>query len=412
MGGDALHQAKVVEKKFLKKEDLHILAGVPFSVKDLFYTKNILTTCGSRILKDYKPDYTATVLNRLQETNAILFGKNNMLEFAYGIVHPDYGQTNNPWEITKTSGGSSSGSVAAVASGVGYFSLGTDTGGSIRIPASYCGMVGLKPTRGLVSTRGVFPLSWTLDHVGPIARSSKDVAVVLDVIAGYDPLDPYSAKSSVSSLDLGKFKKLNVLKVGVLPSEKLKDLSLEVEKVYKSTVKQVESLGWELVEIKWKEWHRTEQIIMDVLLPEAAQIHQNWMDLKDDYAELTYRQLEEGMSHLAVDYINGLEDVKRYTESISALFGVVDIILTPTVAFPAPAEDPEIGSEDLNEMVFTGPFNISGHPAVTLNMGFTKKDLPIGMQLVGPHFRDQELLQAAYELEQIQTKRWPKLVIK
>ncbi len=408
---EALQQAKEVEKKFLKKEDLHILAGVPFSVKDLFFTKDRETTCGSRILKNYKPDFTATVLNKLAETNAILFGKNNMLEFAYGIVHPDYGQTNNPWDITKTSGGSSSGSVAAVASEIGYFSLGTDTGGSIRIPASYCGMVGLKPTRGLVSTRGVFPLSWTLDHAGPIARNLRDVAVVLDVIAGHDPLDPYSATGSISRLDFGAFRRRSESKVGVLPMEKLKGLTPEVKQVYQSTLQHVQSLGWEVVEIEWKDWNRTEQIIMDVLLPEAAQIHQSWLNLKDDYAELTYMQLEQGMKHLAVDYLNGLEDVKRYTDSISDLFNTVDIILTPTVAFPAPEEDPEIGSEELDEMIFTGPFNISGHPAVTLNMGFTDEELPIGMQLVGPHFHDQELLQIAYQLEETQKKRLPKIII-
>ncbi|MFZ3577607.1 amidase [Virgibacillus sp. DJP39] len=411
MEEDAIKQAQTVEKQFLNNQSLHVLAGIPYAVKDLFYTKDMLTTCASNILKNYKPDYTATVLSKLSKTNAILFGKNNMLEFAYGIVHPDFGQTNNPWDVTKTSGGSSSGSVAAVGSGIGYFSLGTDTGGSIRIPASYCGTVGLKPTRGLVSTYGVFPLSWSLDHAGPITRNVKDAAVVLDVIAGYDPNDQHSVKGKLGKLDFEYFDRFKTPKrVGILPYEKLIGLEASVSEVYYQTLKIVQSLGWELVEIDIKNWNRTEEIIMNVLLPEAAQIHQHWIGRKAEYADLTFKQIEVGMQHKAVDYLNGLEDLSRYTDSVSDLFTQIDVILTPTVGFSAPAEDPEIGSEELNEMMFTGPFNISGHPAVTLNMGFTDKGLPVGMQLVAPHFHDMELLQAAFQLEQTQSKKLPPVI--
>ncbi|MCT2537092.1 amidase [Aquibacillus koreensis] len=409
---DAIKQANQIEKKFLNNESLHVLAGIPYAVKDLFYTKDVRTTCGSNILTDYKPDYTATVLNKLASTDAVLIGKNNMLEFAYGIVHPDFGQTNNPWDVTKTSGGSSSGSVAAVASGTSYFSLGTDTGGSIRIPASYCGVVGLKPTRGLVSTYGVFPLSWSLDHAGPITRTIQEAAVVLDAIAGHDLNDPYSLTGKITAIDLHAFKvKKEPQRVGILPSEKLTGLRPSVKKVYEDTLKQIEMLnGFELVEIEISDWDRTEEIVMNVLLPEAAHIHQKWMGRKAEYATLTYKQLELGIKQLAIDYLNGLKDLRHYTNSVSALFQHVDFILTPTVAFPAPAEDPVIGSEELDEMVFTGPFNISGHPAVTLNLGFTEDSLPIGMQLVAPHFHDTELLEAAYQLEQTHIRKLPTIL--
>ncbi|WP_171016889.1 amidase [Pseudalkalibacillus caeni] len=407
----AMKQASKAEKLFLNKEETHLLTGIPFSVKDLFYTKEVLTTCASNVLKDFKPDYTATVVQKLNETNAVLFGKNNMLEFAYGIVHPDFGQTNNPWDITKTSGGSSSGSAASVAAGIGYFSLGTDTGGSIRIPASYCGVVGLKPTRGIVSTYGVFPLSWSLDHAGPITRTAREAAVVLDVIAGNDLNDPHSATQTLNRSELKSFELSNSKKrVGVLSVECLRGLEPDVKQVYDNTLKEIESLGWEVTEVSINDWQRSEQIIMDVLLPEAAHIHKKWLEQKSDYAELTYKQIEMGMEQKAVTYLKGLDDLHRYTSSVSALFEKVDVLLTPTVAFPAPEEDPEIGSEELNEMVFTGPFNISGHPAVTINMGFSGEGLPVGMQLVGPHFHDIELLKIANVLEQTQAKKYPPFI--
>ncbi|WP_019415448.1 amidase [Paenisporosarcina sp. TG20] len=407
----AIKQAHIVERQFLNNEALNILAGIPYTSKDLFFEMNELTTCGSRILKDNKPEYSATVLNKLSQTHAILVGKTNMLEFAYGVVHPDFGKTNNPWDITKTSGGSSSGSAAAVASGIGYFSLGTDTGGSIRIPAAYCGTVGLKPTRGLVSTYGVFPLSWSLDHVGPITRTVIDAAVVLDVIAGYDPKDRYSVVGKISALNFEKFgADTKNKRVGILPNEMLKKLKVDVRKIYDSTLVQMRLLGWDLVEIQIQDWDRTEELILNVLLPEAAHIHQKWFDRKDDYTETTYKQIELGMQHRAVDYINSLEHLNWYKESVSDLFNQVDLIMTPTVAFEAPAEDPVIGSEELDEMMYTGPFNISGHPAVTLNMGYTENGLPVGIQLVAPHFQDMELLQAAYQLEQTQSIKLPQII--
>lgn len=408
---EAMVQAEAVEKQFLAGSALPLLAGVLYSAKDLFYKKGMPMTCGSNVFRDYQPDYTATVLEKLDAAGAILIGKNNMLEFAYGIVHPDFGQTNNPWDVTKTSGGSSSGSAAAVAGGIGYFSLGTDTGGSIRIPASYCGVVGLKPTRGLVSTYGVFPLSWTLDHAGPIARSAKDAAAVLAEIAGHDVKDPHSLNGKIGAFDLARFKEgESAKKVGVLPSRKLKGLHPEVDGAYQGILKQIHSLGWEVVEIDIELWERTEEIILNILWPQAAQIHQPWMDRKEEYAEMTYRQLQMGIDHKTLAYLEGLKALELYTAQVSGLFGQVDIILTPTVAFPAPAEDPVIGSEELDEMMFTGPFNISGHPAVTLNAGFTADGLPVGIQLVAPHFQDMELLQAAAQLEEAANKRVPPLI--
>lgn len=409
---EALQQAKIAEKCFLTHEPVHLLMGIPFSVKDLFYTKGIQTTCASNILKNFKPNFNATAVNKLLTNGAVMIGKNNMLEFAYGIVHPDFGKTNNPWDLSKTSGGSSSGSSAAVASGIGFFSLGTDTGGSIRIPASYCGAVGLKPTRGLVSTHGVFPLSWSLDHAGPIARNALDTAIVLEAISGFDPEDPYSLSGKLREVDIENFYVPISKRVGILPERQLAGLTPDVRSVYEKTLKHVKSIGWEIEEITIQDWERTEDIIMDVLLPEAAQIHKQWLNRKTDYAARTYHQIEIGMEKKAVDYLDGLRNSRKYTQDVTSVFKTIDLLLMPTVAFAAPAEDPVIGSTEENEMVFTGPFNISGHPAVTINMGFTENGLPIGMQLTAPHFQDIELLQAASQLEQLRTMKLPPLIRK
>jgi aspartyl-tRNA(Asn)/glutamyl-tRNA(Gln) amidotransferase subunit A len=398
---DALQSAKKAEQIFLSDGESHLLTGIPFSVKDLFYTKHIKTSCGSNLLRDFVPTYTATVVEKLQQTGAVMFGKNNMLEFAYGIVHPDFGQTNNPWDTGKTAGGSSGGSAAAVAAGIGYFSLGTDTGGSIRIPASYCGTVGLKPTHGLVSTYGVFPLSWSLDHVGPITRSVKETAVLLNIMAGKDQRDPYSVGKDIPFINLDVFTdELPKKRIGILPESKLTSLDAEVKEIYNKTLKLVQSLGWEIETIDIEKWHLAEEVIMNILLPEAAQVHEKWFDLKDQYAPMTYRQIEMGQEHKAIDYIRGVQEQKEFRKIVSEAFQLVDVILMPTVAFPAPAEDPVIGDVELNEMVFTGPFNLSGHPAITVNMGLTGTDLPVGIQLVGKHFGEKELLQVGHVLEE------------
>jgi aspartyl-tRNA(Asn)/glutamyl-tRNA(Gln) amidotransferase subunit A len=380
---EALASAKKAEEQFLHGETVHFLTGVPYSLKDLFDTCGKLTTCGSRILSSHIPGDNAAIVDQIQRTGAILLGKTNMLEFAYGVVHPDYGQTNNPWDPTKTAGGSSGGSAASVAAGLGFFSMGTDTGGSIRIPASYCGVAGLKPTYNAINLNGVFPLSWSLDHAGPIARTADDLLVVWD--AFFEP----AAEESID----------RKMKIGILPDNYLRSVDEDVMEAYFKTLKVVEELSWEIVETEIPGWEETEKIIMNLLLPEAAHIHKQWWNRKQDYAPMTYHQIELGMQHKAVDYLEAQKQQKEFRETVSSVFTKVDALLMPTVAFPAPAEDPVIGGEEKNEMTFTGPFNLSGHPAVTINLGFSKQGMPIGMQLAGPLHGDRELLRIANYLE-------------
>src|SRR4051812_20280286 len=207
LADSALERAREAEAELARGEDLGPLHGIPVSVKDLFDTDGIRTTAGSRVLANNVPGQDATVVRRLKEAGAVLIGKNNMLEFAYAAVHPDFGPTPNPWDLTRSTSGSSSGSGAAVAAGMGYGSLGSDTGGSIRLPAAYCGIVGLKPTYGRVSRHGATPVSWSCDHIGPMTRTVADCAALLGAIAGEDPRDAASGTVPVpdylATLDTG-----------------------------------------------------------------------------------------------------------------------------------------------------------------------------------------------------------------
>ncbi|MCM3666249.1 amidase [Mesobacillus subterraneus] len=388
MESEAKQAAKEAEDAFLRNEVKHVLYGIPYSVKDLYYTQGVRTTCGSKILKGYIPDTTAPLVSRLKNCGAILIGKTNMLEFAYGIVHPEYGQTNNPWDLTKTAGGSSGGSAASVAAGIGLFSLGSDTGGSIRIPASYCGIAGLKPTYGLLSLEGLFPLSPSLDHAGPLAKSSKDLMVVMEaLVPGF-----HSAKIP---------KNENVI-IGVLPADKVSDVNEEVARIYKEALEHVKKLEWTVHEIELKYFDITEEIVMNVLLPEAASIHEKWISRKEEYAPLTYKQIEAGLVHRSLDYLKAKNELVSARKDVDGVLEDVDFLLMPTVPYPAPEEDPAL--KDDNEMKFTGLFNVTGHPAITVNGGFTKNKLPVGLQLVGRRFEDKGMIEAAVNLEKLLSK--------
>ncbi|MBT2692079.1 amidase [Bacillus sp. ISL-55] len=385
---EAMEAAKEAEAAFSRNEERHILFGIPYSVKDLYFTKGVRTTCGSRILKDYIPDYTAPLVSILQNCGGILIGKTNMLEFAYGIVHPDYGQTNNPWNVTKTAGGSSGGSAASVAAGIGLFSLGSDTGGSIRIPASYCGIAGLKPTYGLLPIDGVFPLSPSLDHAGPMAKTSEDLMVVMEAL--------------VPGFHSAKLRKNENVNIGILPADQISDIKEEVASIYINALEQVKKLGWNVQEIELKYFYFTEEIVMNVLLPEAASIHEKWLPRKDGYAPLTYKQIEAGLEHRTLDYLKAKNELVSARKDVDGVLENIDFLLMPTVPYPAPEEDPAL--EEDNEMKFTGLFNVTGHPAITINAGFTKNNLPVGLQLVGRRFDDKRLIETAAKLEKLLAK--------
>ncbi|HET7092942.1 MAG TPA: amidase, partial [Thermomicrobiales bacterium] len=261
------------------------LHGVPISIKDLFATRGVRTTAGSRILANNVPDHDATLVERLRTAGAVIVGKTNMLEFAYAAVHPDYGPTPNPWDVRRSTCGSSSGSAAAVTAGMGYGSIGSDTGGSIRLPAAYCGIVGLKPTYGRVSRHGGVPVSWSADHFGPLTRTVGDCAALLGAVAGYDPRDPTSGREPVPDylgrLDAG----LAGRRIGISDAYLRQHVEPSVQALVEQAIAQLAALGATIVEIDVPPPADVVPALLGILAPEAAAYHLEWLRTRpDDYS--------------------------------------------------------------------------------------------------------------------------------
>lgn len=398
----ALVQARQAEKELGQGVDRGPLHGVPVSLKDIFDTAGVRTTAASRIWRDRVPDQTATVARRLPDAGAILVGKCNLLEFAYGIVHPDYGQCNNPWDMSRTSGGSSSGSASSVAAGMGWGSLGTDTGGSIRIPASYCGVVGLKPTYGRVSRHGVAPLSWSLDHVGSLTRTVEDASIMLQTIAGYDPLDFTSARDAVPDYRASLRGNVRGLRLGIVEQQMGDDLYPGVAEVTARAIHGLERAGMRAQPVRIPSLEQADPAMLVAILPEATVIHQEWLRSQPvDYAEMTRQQLELGALVPAVDYVRVQQYRRKLLTEFLDVFGQVDVLVSPTVAWEAPKEDPTVAAgEGSAEARRTGPYNLNGLPAVSVPCGFGHEGLPIGLQIAGPPMAEARILQVAYAYEQ------------
>ncbi len=384
----ALEQAATAERELRSGIDRGALHGIPIALKDLIDTAGIRTTCGSSILKDHIPEHDAVITQRLEAAGAVCVGKTNLLEFAYGIVHPDYGQTNNPWDISRTSGGSSGGSAAAVAAGLCFAAVGTDTGGSIRIPASYCGIVGLKPTYGLTSLKGVFPLSWSLDHAGPIARLSEDARLLLEVMA---------------DIKLEHILELRGMRFGVLQRDGA-EMQPEVINAFDTACQALEKAGAQVFEVNVPDLELADAALLNVLLPEASTIHADWMTTRpEDYALLTRMQIELGFAVPAVTHVRAQQYRRHLTQQFLEFFKTVDAILSPTVAFVAPKEDPVFAASDegATEGRRTAPYNLTGLPALTVNCGFGAHGLPVGIQIVTRPDQDALALAIGSALEQL-----------
>jgi aspartyl-tRNA(Asn)/glutamyl-tRNA(Gln) amidotransferase subunit A len=387
---EATEQAKEAEQLFSRGAPTTRLTGIPVSIKDIFATEGIRTTVGSRIMKDRVPDHDASVYTSLREAGAVVFGKNNMLEFAYGFVHPDYGQCNNPWDIGRTAGGSSSGSASAVAAGIGYASIGTDTGGSIRVPASFCGIVGLKPTYEKVSRKGCFPLSHTLDHVGPITRTVRDNAAVLEAIAPAPRDTAPEPEGSISGT-----------RVGVIENLMGDPLSPEVRSLVEAAVDRLRHLAGGVARIRIPGIESIAEAAIPILLVEASYYHREWYpERADDYAAGTRANLGAGFEVPGVDYVEALEKRRRFTATVNEVFENVDVLVCPTVPYTATVTDPDFEGGAIEYIMRTVPFNITGHPALTIPVGNTQsQNLPVGMELVAAHGNESALyaVAAAYE---------------
>ena len=392
------------EQELRRGVDRGLLHGIPIALKDLIDTAGVRTTCGGRILADNVPARNAPIVDRLVEAGAVLMGKTNLLEFAYGIVHPDVGPTWNPWAPDRTAGGSSGGSAAAVAAGLCYAAVGTDTGGSIRIPAAYCGVAGLKPTYGLVSTQGIFPLSWSLDHAGPIARTSADAALLLQVLLGEEiaPVAPAN---------------LQGLRFAVLANHREgKEMEPAVLAAFDAACRDLADEGAVVQEVTIPDLHLADDALFPVLGPEASAIHSRWLQERpQDYAPFTRLQLELGLAVSSLAHVRGQQYRRYLAAQLLDILQTADAILSPTAPWVAPHEDPVIADEaGAAEGRRTGLYNLSGLPALTVNCGFGPGDLPIGLQIAGRPGADRQLLAigAAFEALRPDVVRRPPLPAK
>ncbi|WKA59179.1 amidase [Planococcus shenhongbingii] len=391
LADQAMMQAKAAEAVFASGGEAGRLVGIPVSVKDIFMTKGIRTSVGSRILKDYVPDEDAFVYTALLEAGAVIIGKNNLLEFAYGSVHPDYGQCNNPWDVNRTAGGSSTGSAASVGAGIGFASIGTDTGGSIRVPASFCGIVGLKPTYGTVPSQGLFPLSQSLDHIGPLTRTVRDNAAVLETISS----KAFDFNSAFSGGIKG-------LKVGVIQALMDTVTNPEVLSLIAKAIERLRDLGADIQEAEIPGIEKIESAALILVLAEASAIHKEWYDTREaDYNPATYANLKAGFGISAVSYLETLEKQKQFKKLVDEALKQADVLVCPTMAYPATEKDPSFENGDIDVSRRTIPFNFSGHPAISVPAGNTaSENLPVGLQIIGRYHDEATVYKVADAFQQ------------
>ena len=381
------------------------LHGIPIALKDLFDTCGVRTTAGSKVLGERVPAADATVTERLKAAGAIMLGKLNMHEFAFGAtgVNHHYGGTHNPWATDRMSGGSSSGSGAALAAGMALGALGTDTGGSIRIPSSLCGVSGLKPTYGRVSRRGVVPLSWSLDHVGPMARSAADAAVILKAIAGRDPGDDTSSEETAPDYSKALVDtRLKGVRIGVPDSFFFDSVDAESLEAIRAALFLLRDMKAQVDEVSLPHAAEAPQAVAAIMLPEALAYHHRWLaERPDDYGEDVRGRLELASLLPAVTYVEAMRLRALVSEEWrTSVFDRFDLLAVPTTPIAAPPLDEDGLQSTLNLTRFTGAFNLTGLPALSIPCGFSSAGLPIGLQLVGRWWEEATVLRVAHAYQQ------------
>jgi aspartyl-tRNA(Asn)/glutamyl-tRNA(Gln) amidotransferase subunit A len=403
LADSALDEARRAEQEIMRGDYRGPLHGVPIGIKDLVDTAGIRTTAASAQYKDRIPDDDAEVVRRLRAAGAIILGKQNLHEFAYGgsSLISFFGEVRNPWDESRVAGGSSGGSAASVAAGLSFAAVGTDTAGSIRLPAAYSGVVGLKPTYGRVSARGVIPLSWSYDHVGPITTSVYDAAVMLQVLAGYDPGDPASAKVPVPNF-LDGLKQLPAkLRIEVPRSFFFDNVDPEVAAAMETAVSVFRELGAEIRDIRL-------EVSTDRTLSSAESwaFHEPTVARSPElYQPVTLARIQSGANIPAAAALRARRELEAMRHAIASVFEQADILLTATVPILPPKiaelrEHPEnLRPQELLMLRNTRPFNVWGIPAISVPCGFTTEGLPIGLQLAAAAWREDLLLQVAYAYE-------------
>ena len=411
----ALEQARAGESDVMKGKWRGPLHGVPIALKDLFDTAGVKTTAGSGVFKDRIPSEDAEVVRRLKDAGGVLLGKTNMQEFAFGgsSLVSYFGAVQNPWELTHIAGGSSGGSAAAVAAGLCYGALGSDTAGSIRIPASHCGIVGLKPTYALVSIRGVIPLSWSLDHVGPMARTVADTAVLLQAIAGYDAEDVTSEEMKTPDYAQALRANVSSLRIGTPREFFFADLDPEIDAAIKEALSVLGKLTAGIRDVVF-DASAMESLRDVVRAAEAYTYHQEFVAKTPElYQPVTLKRIGAGANVTAPAYIRGRLELARVRRAAGKLFESVDLLVTSTLPIPPPAASNPHADDILPMVRNTSPFDVNGLPAISIPCGFTKEGLPIGLQIIGPHGGESAVFQLAHAYEQATDwhKRRPALAV-
>jgi aspartyl-tRNA(Asn)/glutamyl-tRNA(Gln) amidotransferase subunit A len=401
----ALAQARELEAEAQRGRWRSPLHGIPIALKDLIDTAGVRTTAGSAIFADRIPSEDAEVVRRLRAAGAVILGKLNMHEFAYGdtSVPSHFGPVHNPWNPEYIAGGSSGGSAAAVAAGLCYGALGSDTGGSIRQPSAYCGIAGLKPTYGLVSTRGVVPLSWSLDHMGPMCRTVTDAALLLQAIAGYDPLDTNSIDAPIPDYAKAMRQKVTTLRLGLPRAVFYENLDPEIAQAVTEALGVLGRLTASTHQVELPAYKT-----LPVVGAEAYAFHAPYFTKTPQlYQPLTRQRLERGAQVTAAAYIEGRRELDRLRRAIAAVFSSVDLLITPTTPIPPrtirdtenDSTVPVAGGVALS-LRNTQPFDVFGLPSISIPCGFSRSGLPIGLEISGPRLGEPMVLALANAYEQ------------
>jgi len=404
----ALEGARQADQELSRKIDLGPLHGIPIAVKDVFETKGVRTTCGSKLFADFVPDRDAAVVEKLEAAGAVQVGKTGMHELAYGVTsnNPHFGAVRNPWDPERIPGGSSGGSGSAVASEMVFMAMGTDTGGSIRIPAAYCGTVGLKPTFGRVSRYGVMPLDFSLDHMGPLTRSVRDAALTLDVLAGYDPRDETSSRRPVDSYVPPPDAAIPGLRIGWPENFYFDRIDPAVMRGLKRMAAAAEQAGAVITPVRVPDIAAVNAVGRVILMSEASALMEPFLDRRDSFGADVLALLDQGRLIPATDYVNAQRLRRILQREFRAMWENVDCLLTPTAPMGAPkigqttvrigeeTEDVRLASTRLVRAI-----NVLGLPAVAMPCGLDGDGMPLGAQIVGKPFDEATLLRVAAAIE-------------
>jgi aspartyl-tRNA(Asn)/glutamyl-tRNA(Gln) amidotransferase subunit A len=390
-------RARQLDDELARGLDRGPLHGIPIAHKDLVRTKGVLTTAGSKILAGYVPKRDAVIAAKLDQAGAVLVGKTGLHELAYGVTsnNPHFGPVRNPWDLERTPGGSSGGSAAAVAAGIVPFATGTDTGGSIRIPASFCGAVGLKPTFGRVSARGVLPLSASMDHVGPIMRTVRDAAIAFQAM-----VDDPSAYVPPAAAEI------RGIRIGLPRNFYFERIDVEVGLAVRTAVQTAAAIGARIIEIDVPDMEALNAAARTIQLPEALAVWKTYLDRRQDFGADVLALLDQGLEVSAAVYLDAQRQRRRTGSEFARLWGQVDCIFTPTTPMPAP----KIGQKEVRiggathevrtaATRLTRGMNALGLPALSMPCGFTRSGLPIGLQIIAPARAEDLLLRVAAAME-------------